>query len=271
MLQRKNLSAILYSISGLLGILSLAVFTAGTFGDLAPAIKLVDLLLLSGFFLAAALWTRDPYLESVAFVLSPASYLSALYYFLTTFQPRESVFFLALVASAGIFLFIGSRLFNEKLDMNQDNLKYLMAALLLSAALFTSYDLSGPGIEYTTIMDNSTEINVAGEARLGNIIGRNGFSLPRLLEPPSMKACIYPDGRLVETPVLVENSSTLIESGEVVQSRLGISVEEEYLEVLPEKLNVSRSDECPLQNPSGRIVVTDARPERPRVASGILD
>lgn len=221
---RLEVDDLLYSAGGILGILAIAVFSAGNVLGMSPVTKAAVMFLGFMFFLPLGLQVGEEVLEKVLYILSLAFFLGLVNY---TNSILQNASFMLFSISSMVLLGLGYLLRENRMPVGRQDMKIYFGVILLIVISLVTFDVSGAQVEQSLVLDNTTSVETS-RVKLGSMVVRNDFMLPQNFEKPDYRVCIYgPEGEMALTSLEVE-SPEMVDGNTLTQLEIWIRIPEEF-------------------------------------------
>lgn len=253
-------SDILYLGSAFLTLAAVLTFVSGE-SALSPVTKIGVMAMIFTLLLGVGVFVERKFHQILAFGLSAITYVVGTAYTLSKFGLGSDTGFLVFIVSAAIFTGLGQLLTRQEIKPDRNQLKLTAVVLLAVCLSITLFDLSGEKPSYNLNVQDEVDLNTSNTVEVGKLIIQNNFLLPREVDQPNYRACLYPDTD-VRVRVNVDSSygTELIAGGGIKEKPVELSVIHSYNEEQeePEPLGtfkIERADQCPDSSDEKKIVI----------------
>ena len=184
----------LYIFAAIFFLVSIIYFGAEVVFQLSPVTKSYLLFSLTALIIGTGIWFAGGIKSTLTYLTGFLSYIVFLSDTLFRFEPGTEVVLGSLLGSAVLFAAVGRILSKEMVELSTKRFRIFIGFIVLSAALLTAYDMSGPKPVYEFEFEEEVNI-VEGPNRLGSVTVRNNFLITRSYDIPEYEACVYDSGR----------------------------------------------------------------------------
>ena len=260
-------SDILYAGSAILTVAAVLTFVSGE-SVLSPVTKIGILAMIFVLLLRVGVHVERKLHQVITLGLAALTYLAGTVYALSTFGLGSDTGFLAFIISAAVFTGLGYLLTNDKIKVDRRQLKLTCLALVVISLSITLFDITGDRPSYILNVQDEVNFNSSQNVEVGKLIIQNNFLLPREVDQPNYRACIYPDtDASVRVNIDSSYGTELIAGGGIREKPVELSVIPRYYEEQeePEPLGtfkLERSDQCPDSSNEKKIVITETEDSR---------
>lgn len=255
-------SDILYTGSAILTVAGILTFVGGE-SMLSPVTKMSVMACLFTLFLGVGVFVDRKMHKGLVFGLAAVTYLVGTFYALSKFGFSSDTGFLSLIISAALFTGLGQLITNDRIGIDRDQLKLGFVVLVLLSASVTLFDVTGDQPSYILNLQDEVSLNNTSEADVGNLIIQNNFILPREVDQPNYRACIYPDtDARARVNIDTTYGTELIAGNGAREKSVTLSVRPDYYEEQenPEPLGTFKletADQCQDSSSERKIVITE--------------
>ncbi|MFB6193064.1 MAG: hypothetical protein ABEK00_02335 [Candidatus Nanohaloarchaea archaeon] len=229
---------------------------AGSQISFSPLTKSILLLLaFAGFYLTA----QNIEGKEIRIITSGLSGFSAVFFILYTFFRFDlgpSVVLLGLAVSAVVFMVVGYNLERLKsFDWPVNSRQAVIGAVVLGLA-FVAVDVATSDLSYSYQWKDSVNLSADQDVQLGQVTVENSFFLPREVERPEYRVCLYTPGKK-EVYSRIESSDGLLWRGERKMNVTVRSVDRAEHEPVNGSFSVEsiQGEECPDSVTGEKLVV----------------
>lgn len=202
-----GVTTLLYALGAILGVASVFHFGFEIIQDFSPVTK--SAMLFMGFFLFIGLgsYVGDRMSSGAMYVLAAGTYLVFLAYTFAAFEIGSDGVFVVLAVSSALFIGLGYLKQQGRLDADRELARNAIIGLLVLGVLLAGIDILGA--QPTTSTDVVDEIDLSDVApgdrlTLGTVTATNEFFLPRNVDAPQYRTCLYVDGERLDQPAAVD-------------------------------------------------------------------
>ncbi|MFB6116775.1 MAG: hypothetical protein ABEK10_04675 [Candidatus Nanosalina sp.] len=253
----------LYGISAFLGAITVIYFGSSLVFNLSPTTKSFAFFCSFLIFLAASL-----YLSKVnkihAFIslgMTGISYVTFLVYTLGKFRITREGIFTSLFLSSLLFVGLGYMTNRERITVEKNHLKYLLATVVILGSLLTFFDLTGSQPSYRVNLENNATLQPGQEAVVGSLKIKNSFFLPREISAPSYSSCLGGADRK-DIYVSIEVEKEVIPGEGIIRANMTVSVPPKRFMNNSETVEVQRSDGCPSDGKNSTLYIYQNEEDR---------
>lgn len=251
-------SHLIFAAGTVLGVLTIGMLGINTVYNFSPVIKVAIFCLLSLFLALGGICAARP-LDYSLYIISFSSFVMALSLALTISSLETTTHLLIAGLGSMAFLSVGYALQKDIISPGKSQFKVYTVLVLLVLLLVVGYDLSGYQPRYSFISYEKPEVNSMGELELGKIVVDNRFQLPRTIDTPKYRACVYGSEFLAQKPVKVKGAK-MVEAKSLQQLGVSTALEEELVENLEiAEMKIVRSSECISPNATDQIRIVDSK------------
>ncbi|MWV41785.1 hypothetical protein [Natrialba sp. INN-245] len=211
---------LLYALGVVFALVALLYFVQDVVFGLSITVRAVLLFaLFAGFFVGGVAIDRGA-LDVVSFALAAISYAVFIGYVVSRYDPGETGIFLALTASAALFVGLGYAVRERGISVSVRTAGIVVVALLCLSLVLVGADVLGGGVTYETSLEESVTVTAPEdvstdrdgtpvEVSVGTATATNGFVFARPLEHPAIYGCMAGTDDILEdeVPIRYEPSS----------------------------------------------------------------
>lgn len=245
-------SYLIFAAGTVLGVLTIGMLGINTVYSFSPVIKVAIFCLLSLFLALGGICATRP-LDYSLYIISFSSFVMSLSLALTISSLETATHLLIAAVGSVAFLSVGYALQRDIISPGKSQFKVYTVLVLLVLALVVGYDVSGYQPRYSFIPYESPEVNSMGDLELGKIIVDNRFQLPRTIDTPEYRACIYGSEFLTRNPIQVEGAE-MVEAKSLQQLDVSTALDEEVADNLDiREMEIVRSSRCISPNVTNQV------------------
>lgn len=180
---------IFYGASAFLGVLAIFYFGFEYLVALSPFTISVILFTLFVAFLGFGL-RREDNTAVLSYIFSAGAYIIGLFYTTGKFDFNSDQILLSLVVSSGVFAGLGYMITQKGFELEKDQFKYGLIALIVLVGGLVAYDIASDPISYDYSLEDEAEINQSMD--IGDVTTTKTGLLPEETDRRvSFQACVY--------------------------------------------------------------------------------
>jgi hypothetical protein len=266
---------VLTAVGVVFAIAALVYFARDLVFDLSITVRALLLLLTFCALLVGALASSRSPLVLVESVLAAVAYLAFLAYTLSRFDVGADGTFLALLASAGLFMALGYTVQKRDVSPPTGTTRAIVVAIVLLAVVLVGADVAASEVTYDVQVAEEATVDDDGRTSVGTLTVDNRFVFREHVDEPQAFACIYlpnteHEWRLhpIEYRLDAGRLPNSISGSTTITADMTLRLFEAERAAVDGPIPVERADSCPETGADRRIVVVLGddlpRPPRPR-------
>ncbi len=254
----------LYALGAFLGVASVFYFGFEIIQQFSPVTKSVLLLLAFFLFVALGSYFRDRLLSGAMYVIGAGTYIVFLAYTFGAFKFSSDAIFLTLGASSVLFIVLGYAKQHDRLDLERDILRNVVIGIVVLGVLLAGIDIAGAQPTYDATFAEEIDFGAVNTEQrepleIGTLTVTNSFVLPRDVDMPGYRGCLYYDGERFERPIHVEDGFDRVggnseRSAPLIYYAVFPAPEHENV-TIDGVVPVEERESCPASSEDDRIVV----------------